>query len=263
MEYYSLVKPDLVGPIMKNTMAKISQVGADNNTVSDKIVNTMTEFYESHIKENKVVFIILIAITVFFVYRYYEKQDRLTSESFANQDLNELQPKIDEQTAYLKYDTQPYFNPLLPVADQPVHVNYPPDPLPIRLPKQGLTYTRNIYNDPTPYPSMNLTAGKYDYSAVNNMKDNTSRVYHSGTYNPYKCNQDTSIINALGYPVDFNTTTGTFVGGMTDKNRETITDYQSILDTMNQNLVDSLRIGPKYVNIDTSPMDPPYANDLS
>lgn len=262
MEYYSLAKPDLVGPIMKNTMAKITQVGGDNNTVSDKIVNMMTEFYESNIKENKVVFVILIAIVVFFVYRYYEKQDRGTQETYANQDLNELQPKIDQQTAYLKYDTQPYFNPLLPIADQPSHVNYPPNPLPIQLPKQGLTYTRNIYNDPAPYPAMNPSAGKYDYNAVNNMDDNLSRAYYAGTYNPYKCNQDTNIVNSLGFPVDFNTTTGEFVGGMTQKNKDTVVDYQSILSNMNQNLADSLRVGPKYVNVDAPPMDPPYANDL-
>ncbi len=80
-----------------------------------------------------------------------------------------------------------------------------------------------------------------------------------GTYNTYADAKDTNIVNPYGWSNNFNTTTGSFITGMTDMNRQNVYDYQTILDNMNGNLVDGLGIGPKHLD-DVPEMEPPYAD---
>jgi hypothetical protein len=50
---------------------------------------------------------------------------------------------------------------------------------------------------------------------------------------------------------------------MTDKNNKAITDYKTILASTNQNLIDALKLGPKYIdaNMPDMDMEPPYATE--
>lgn len=262
MEYYSICRPNLIGPMMKDTVYKITKKTSNSSTISDRISNMISDFYELYIKENKIVVFIFLLVIAFLVYRYNEKKKKdkeKEKETFSTQDYNMLKDVIPMQTSHLRYDTQPSFNPILGVEQQKEPIFYPPDPLPINIPNQGIKYTRNLYDDPQSFSQMNVA--NYDY---NNVYNYPSRSYYSGTYNTYNNAQDTDIINPLGYPVNFNSSTGDYVRGMTTVNQKNIVDYQTILDGMNQNLTDALKIGPKYLNMNNSEptMEPPYADDL-
>ena len=67
-------------------------------------------------------------------------------------------------TDHLKYDTQPSFDRLQSIDGQQEHVNYPPDPLPINISGDEIVYTRNIYDEPKQFPTLN--SPKYDYDNV-------------------------------------------------------------------------------------------------
>ena len=165
---------------------------------------------------------------------------------------------MNTQTSHLRYDTQPSFNRLYSVDQQKEPVNYPPSPLPINIPDLGIVYTKDLYGYPKPFP--NLNSPNYNY---NNVYTNPQLAYYNGTYNTYKNAQDTNIINPLGYPTNFNTSTGDFINHMTNANKQNIVDYQTILDNINGNLVDALKLGPKYLDINSPEleMEPPYAID--
>lgn len=260
MEFYSKSQPNLILPKMKKTVYKIIKKAPNHLTVSEKVSNMMSEYYNSYIEPNKVVIFIALIIVLFLVYRYYNRTNTKDSvEKFSSDEYNLLKDITDTQTAHLRYDSQPTLNPLLPISIQQEPVYYPPDPLPVNIPDAGTVYTRNIYEDPGPYPPLNMPID-YDY---NNVYKNSSRSYYNGTYNTYQNAQDTDIINPYGYLNNFNTSTGDFIGQMTEANNQNLTDYQSILDNTQGNLYDSLKIGPNYLNsnIPESTMDPPYATD--
>lgn len=253
MDYFAGKQPDLIGPIMKKAVGKITHKAGNNSTVSDKISNFMGDY----IYENKLIVLILVLFFGFLIYRYYHKKNNNTSnkdEPFANQDYNMIHD-IAAQTDYLRYDVPPSFNPIRPVNDQKEHVYYPPDPLPINIPGKGFVYTRNIYGEPLEDKSIN--SANYDYSGVYKYP---TRSYYSGTHDTYENAQDTDIINPLGFPNDFNTRVGNFGGKMTDANNQNINDYQNILDDKEGNMIQALVQGGGF---DKPPydFDPPFAVD--
>jgi len=265
MDFYSGKRPNLIGPVMKSTICKIvTQKPNINNTVSDKITAYVSDLYGSYIVENKIVLIIIAIFVAFLIYRYYETKNKKEAvkskaEYFSNQDYNLIKDIKEYQTRHLKYDTQPVMNPTQSTDEQKEKVYYPPDPLPINIPGDGFVYTRNIYQEPKSYTPINYS--NYNY---NNVYENPSRSYYHGTYNTYQNAQDTNIVNPFGWSNNFNTNTGNFIGGMTNDNREVMSDYQTILDNKNSNLIDALKSGPHYIdsNAPDYDMEPPYATDF-
>ena len=266
MDFYSGRRPNLIGPVMRSTVCKVSKSPNINNTVSDKITQYFSNIYNDYIVDHKLIIFIIIIFISFLIYRYYETKNKKNNnekkkESFSNQDYNLLKDIKEYQTRHLKYDTQPNQNPLYSTESQKdnVQVNYPPSPLPVNIPGDGFVYTRNLYPDPESYPPMNNS--NYNY---NNVYENPSRSYYNGTYNTYQAAQDTNIVNPFGWSNNFNTNTGRFVGPMTETNRQNLMDYQTILDNKNGNLIDSLKFGPKYIdtNAPDYDMEPPYATDF-
>lgn len=265
MEFYSDKKPNLIGFKIHKTVDKIVNTKPTNATISDKITEMVRNFYDEYINEHKLLTFLVLACLLFLLYRYYNrntKEDDVKDlkEEFSDEEYNILKNITGQQTQHLRYDEQPTMNPLYPVHQQAEKVYYPPDPLPINIPGEGFVYSRNIYKDPDHYTPINAPNG-YDYD---NVYKNKSRSYYNGTYNTYKNAQNTNIINPLGYPVDFNTSTGDFVTGMTNRNEKVVTDYQAVLDNMNGNLTDSLKSGPYYLdtNFAEYSMEPPYATDI-
>ena len=261
MDFYSGKKPNLIGPIMKSTVIKIVKKPNVNNTVSDKVTTYVSNIYDQYIAENKMIVLILILLTIFLVYRYYDtknKKENQEKETFSNQDYNLIKDIKDYQTRHLRYDTQPVMNPTKSESVQRENVNYPPDPLPVNIPNTGFVYTRNLYENPPAYEPINFTNYNHD-----NVYENPSRSYYNGTYNTYQDAQDTNIVNPYGWSNNFNTNTGNFVGGMTEANRQNLYNYQAVTDNENKNLVDALKYGPKYVNPSSleNDMEPPYARD--
>lgn len=259
-EFYYDKHPNLIGPIMKTTVCKIVKKPQINNTVSDKISSYVTGIYNDYIMDNKIIIFIIVGFIIFLIYRYYNKtptkdiKKKKEKEAFTNDEYNLLKEIEDYQTEHLMYDNPPSMNPTSNPDLQHDEIHYPPDPLPINLPNSGMTFTRNIYENPPQYKSLNNV--NYDH---NNVYTNPSRSYNSGTYNTYSNAQDTTITNPFNWSNNFNTNTGGFVGPMTNMNREVLNQYQSISDNTTQNLLDAMKFGPMY---ESGKIDPPYAADF-
>lgn len=260
MDYYTGKQPNLVGPIMKSTVNKVTKLQPSNNTISDKITTYVNDFYNTYIAENKMIVLVLLLAIIYLIYRYYsvkEKKPMITEKFDQNDDEKNLMDDIMEyQTRHLRYDNPPSMNPTQPLEDQEDDVFYPPDPLPIRLPEKGIVYTRNIYENPPAYPPMNHT--NYDYD---NVYKNSSRSYYDGTYNTYQNAKDTNIINPYDWSNNFNTNTGKFVTGMTNTNAQVMNEYQTGIDNKNGNLINALNYGTEFINANKPDydIDPPYA----
>jgi hypothetical protein len=266
MDFYANSKPSLIGANMKKTVNKIMKNESYTGTISDKLSHYIDELYKDNIKNNKFVVFVLVAVIFFLLYRYYNRASKVQrTEEFYTDNTYRTMNEITDQTNHLNYQPQPHFNRLQSVNKQ-LHnttVSYPPDPLPINIPSEGIIYTRGTASDPTgnwrhPYP--NLNNPDYDY---NNVYKYPQRAYYNGTYNTYADAVDTSIPNPLGYPNNFNTSTGDFIVQSTNANEKSILDYQTIINNMNNNLIDNLQIGPKYldVNVPDLEMEPPYATE--
>lgn len=249
MEFYSKSKPNLILPQIEKTVYKIVKKASTNTTISEKITDHIYNLYKMYVEEHKVITFIILAATVFLIYRYYKNiedkeinkdKESFTSDNydqqFVSQDLTQNphpyqdQSQIKIQTDLvdsLRYDTQPHFDRLHSVRDQAQHVNYPPDPLPINLPNQGIVYKRSIYPEPNVSDGLYLNSPNYNY---NNVYEQPTRSYYTGVYNTYDKAQDTTIQNPLGFRTDFNSSTGDFVRQMTDANSNNLTDYQTVLD---------------------------------
>jgi hypothetical protein len=270
MEFYSNSKPDLVGPKIKKTVYNIMKKKSTDSTISDKISNIMSTFYKNYIEQNKLITFFMIISIIFLIYRYYTNKkngSNKSNEEYINirkhDEQNVFNEILNNQTAHLRYDSQPSFNKLHSVKQQAEPINYPPNPLPIRLPEKGLIYAKNIYPDPDTFTNLNTPNYNYD-----NVYQNPTRSYYTGTRNTYENAKDTNIYNHLSgkwsYPTNFNTSTGDFVQQMTTANNNNIVSYQTILDNMNNNLTDSLKLGPKYIDINSPEleMEPPYATEI-
>jgi len=256
MEFYSKSKPNLIGKKFKSTVNRImNKQNTQSGVISDRISNKLSELYNIYIKPNKFVTFLTIAVLVFLCYRYYKKKYG-THEQFSQVEYEALKD-VYRQTDHLIHENQPTLNPLQSVESQyNEKVNYPPEPLPINIPKKGIVMTTNLYKDNQ--VKNDIIMDNYNY---NNVYSQPSRSYYTGTYNTYHDAKDTPIINPLGYPTNFNTSTGDFVGQMTGANAQNVADYQNILDKYQNDIVDELKIGPKYLNREYE-MDPPYAQNI-
>ena len=193
MEFYSKSRPNLIVPKMDKAMHRIMEENVNHETISEKISTMMMKFYESYIRPNKFIVLTIIIITVFLLYRYYDKKNKENNknniddlksddfrgiysegvENFSEENYKILKDIKNLQTSHLKYDTQPTFDRLQSVEKQQQKVYYPPDPLPINLPNEGITYKREIYDPPKPFPFMN--SPNYNY---NNVYDNKTNIYN-------------------------------------------------------------------------------------
>lgn len=254
--FFSKSNPNLIAPMITKSVKHIIKQKSPSKLIGGNISDYLFIVYAKYIKNNMLVLIFLTSLSFFLSYRYYYKEELKNAEQFRDNEKEIIEDILKNQTAHLKYDTQPTFNPLYSVNQQQPYVNYLPSPIPINLPNKGIVQAKSLY----PYPKQfqNLNNPYYDY---NNVYNTPSRSYYHGTYNPYQNAQDTDIVNPLGFSNAFNTTTGNFVGGMVDANTDNILNYQTMIDNQHGNLVDSLKFGPDYLNpgaLDLT-MEPPYA----
>lgn len=220
MEFYSGKQPNLVGPVMQSTIDNITQTPIIGSTVSDKIMKCFKFIYDDYINyifEHKLLFFILFIVVVLLVLRYNSvknknNQKELFYDNSNNQqnEKNLMKEIMEYQTNHLKYYNPPSMNPLFPEDNDEDIINYPPEPLPINLPNEGLIYTRDIYEKPQKTQFYNPQYnGNYE----------GSREYSTGLVNTYENAKDTDIPNPYGWSNNFNTNTGKFVKYMTDMNR--------------------------------------------
>lgn len=253
MNFDTPQNPVFAGSKVQEMVNNLMNTKATNMTISDKISALFVAFYYSYIYEHRYFVIFLIVAILFLIYRYYEKQN---SEKFSSSDINKLSNLIQDQVDNLKYDEQPTLNPTKPVILQEEPVDYPPQKLPINIPGQGIQLRSELY----PYPKSDVPLNypkDYDY---NNVYTDKSRSYYTGTYNPYENTLDTTIENPYGFSNAFNTTTNNYVGGMTAMNNDALRNYQTFIDNVDGNLINSLKWGPTHLDL-SSPdmrMQPPY-----
>lgn len=264
MDFYSGKQPNLIGPIMKSTVCQAIKRPVVNNTVSDKISTYVSGWYQDYIVENKIVLFVIAIFVGFLIYRYYnkipsKKITKATNEGFSGEDSNLMKEIRYYQTQHLQFDNPPNMNPTKSPSEQENDVYYPPDPLPINIPGTGFVYTRDIYDKPNKFPQFNNT--QYDHNNVYNFPSNS---FYNGTYGTYQNAKNTDMVHPFGWSNSFNTNSGDFVNPMTNLNMQNMVDYQTILDNTNNNLVNALKLGPKFINANAPEydMEPPYAQDI-
>lgn len=245
MDYFGK-KPNLIGPIMKNAMDDIIQKPKINNTISDKVITSMSDIYTNYIYEYKFFIVIFLFFIAYLVYRYYKKNiakepfEEAKPKSKSKEDPKDLIQEFKEYQDSLIENENIHMNPIYPPDVQQQHINYPPDPLPVNIPDKGIIYTRDIYDHN--YPKEQLNNVNYDYDNVYKNR----RTYYEGTYNTYQNAKDTDIRNPFGWSNNFNTTSGKFVKGMTDANSQIVHDYQQIADNTNEHLINGLQGQTQY-----------------
>lgn len=259
MDFFSGKNPDLIGPTMRTTLNDImNKPKINNSTISEKIIGAISNFYTDYISENTFVIFIIILIIICLVYRYYDKKNKDKNNKDKNNDKENFIPdkyngkKTEKEVDLIEqiknynfeYDDIPrcysppggdiHMNPLEGIDKQSYNpqIVYTPDTLPVNIGDKKV-FARNLYG--TPIGDEPLNFPNYDYDNVYKSK---SRSYYSGAYDTYRNAQDTTIENPYGWSNKFNTTTGKFVGQMTDKNLQSIIDYQTILDNTEANLID-------------------------
>jgi len=233
MEFFSGSKPNLVSNKLIHKFNKtVVAEPATGKTISEKVFTFTSYIYNNYIKEHKYLWLLVVVIAIFLGYRYYNRSNKSNKENYtcnANV-IDEVEEAILNK---LKFNKQPSFNPLKSVDDQKDKepVNYPPEPIPIRTNGAIEEKTFNPYDVK---PLSRMETPKYNY---NNVYEEPSRNYYDGTYNTYKNAKDTTIVNPLGFSNKFNTTTGAFIGEMTNNNKHNVFDYQKILNDNRNNMV--------------------------
>lgn len=198
-------------------------------TISEKITDQIYELYIAYVYEHKFVVFCLVFAVVFLIYRYYKNKEEKQDKQENYVDSYEMKNLVDCQRNKLYYNEQPYINNLRSVDDQQKErVNYPPMSIPMNLnPNDNRGYGYNIVNTKNMYPD----PASYDIIKTPQNLYGSGVDYYSGINNTYLDAQDTDLINSMGYPNNFNTSTGDFISGFTDKNRQNMIDYNKQTST--------------------------------
>jgi hypothetical protein len=243
MDFYSKQPPNLIGPVMKETLNDIIKSKPEiHNTVSDKLAKYVTEIYTNYISPNMIFIIIAI---IFGVFLYYRWQNRSNSPSESKEDFqtienNNLLNEIEEyQLSLLKHDNPPSMNPIVSVNKQNQNdiINYPPDRMTPFNAGEGryVQFPNQFQQGQQQFP---VNDSNYDF---NNVYSDPTRSYYNGTYNTYQNAHDTDIQNPYGWSNNFNTNSGNFVNFMTSSNNANVTDLNLIEHDMQGTLIESLR----------------------
>lgn len=247
MEFYSGKQPNLIGPVMKDTMDKIINNTNPNPTVSDKINNLVSDLYTNYIAPNLILIIIIIAIIAWLVYRYFNKKEKVSREErYENEKpitSQNLIRELEKEANRNMMDETIRMNPMLSPEDNGVEMNYVADEIPLRfVPGQ------NLLQPPKPYvqPDPRFNTIPYDPSRFAD-----TRLVTAGTIDTYANVKDSDMIHPYGWDTNFNQTSGSYVSGMVDLNNQAISDLNAITDSNQQNMSDGKTYIPQFI--------PPYS----
>jgi len=261
-------KPNLVDVNITQNIKNIISQNVKKHTLLDKLCIYIYQIYHNYFKPNKFLIIITVSIVLFLYYRYDMKKrndlkNRKRRKSTINEDFsddvisleNNISPEVfksitQDQTAHLQHNNQPHYNPAYPINTQEMYVNYPPGPISLNI-DGDIKYARNSNNPRQPINQ--LYAPPVNFF---NAYEQPSYEYYTGTENPYEKSQDTLLENPLGFPTDFNTTTGNFMCGMTEINKKNIADYKEIVEKERQQLLKPKR---DFLDISDMYIEPPYS----
>jgi len=165
---------------------------------------------------------------------------------------NQYSPRLTQQfndfvsppdtmyNGYLRPNFKHIYDPDYATAQQPVIYHQAPSSYPRAPPVNhagGVNFVNNYSGDFYKRYSgdMNNVSGMSDIN--NNYVNNAAYNNYNGVLNDYVNAQDPINPNQVGYPVNFNTSTGDFVGKMTEANSKNIADYNAILSKTNEDLL--------------------------
>ena len=258
MEFYSNTKPQLTNFKLQKDFSKVINKPNAHCTVNDNITNLIINIYKGYIQPNFLL-LLMIFIICFILYQRYVETKKLKKEQLNEKtEVEDILDKLDEENTQILYPGighVPTLNPLHSNESQQEN-NFP-----INIPINGnkLTYPNTYNTHNTQQTIRNLP--NYNY---NNVYENPSRNYYSGTTNTYQNALDTSIQNAHGYVPNYNTSTNNFGDFSTNNNNNNaIAHYNKMLNSTNNDLIDNLQYGPLNLDVDSSEttMEPPYATE--
>lgn len=258
MEFYSNTKPQLTNFKLQKDIYKVDSNPRNYCIVNDNITNLIVNMYKNYIEPNFLL-ILMISIICFILYQRYTETKKNKSEQFNEKtDVDDILDKLNEENNRIinpGIGNIPTLNPLNSIESQQAK-NFPIN-VPINITGDNLSYP----NVQTPQQSVgNMYDFNYNY---NNVHENPSRNYYSGNVNTYQNAQDTTIQNPYGYLQNYNTSTNDFGKYATENNNDAIINYNEILNTTNNNLINNLQNGSLNFNdnIPENTMEPPYATE--
>lgn len=246
-EYFSNTKPNIINPNIQSNFEDILKT----TSKSYDTVDYLGSFYEDFIKPNLFVLIMLLLIGLFLLYKYLDKQERNDNkkeyEDYKNigevdkllninkeklesnleklsseKNQNILIPELYKESDYKSF--RPTFNPSLPIDRQQSFTNYLPDNIAVKYNNEFIN--NNQLNPPK--------VVRKEYIPFLHNPENRESIL--GLNNSYENSKDSSIINSLGYPMDYNRTTSNAIEFATELNRNNI----DIMDKYNNNVNNSL-----------------------
>lgn len=249
---------NLIDEKINNTFKKIVNNASDipqNLTISDKISNLVSQFYNSYVKNHLFTITLVFLLLLFLLFRNYRKNNK---EQFSKYDLQ-----------------QPIVNNLQPVKEQYYEkTNYPPSTIPINVNNDLIyddifNFNNEIHNGEYQQNDINhddintLSSTQHNYSPDNRDYYGYGNINKHGKNDKYYQNHyasfdDTQIPNPLGFSNMFNSTTNKYLNQMTNANTNNINLYDSLIRETNNDLESQLKIGPKHLPENGYKILPPY-----
>lgn len=219
MDFFSNTQPDLIGNGAKKIYKLLSK-----NTTTDKTYESALGYlqyaYNTFVSPNLPLIILIFAVVIFLYYKYQCKNEK-TSENF--KDLDDPNERV----------ARPTLNPLFPINAQKSYVHYLPDDIPFIDDDHYTTYNEEHPTQKSQYDAPpNFDTGIYNKGP-----------FYSGTKNTFKNAEDPVTPNWLGFPTDFNTSTGYAVNNITKANRDNIIDLQNYNNGTQNDLTNILNSG--------------------
>lgn len=205
MEFFSNSKPDLIN---KKTVRSMEKMLSFKNPIRElSVIDSFASFYDTYISPNIFVLILLILFCLFLAYKYIAKQT-----------------KIDEDN---KEEFRPALNPTLPIKEQQSFVHYLPDDIPQTF-NGKLTTVNELMPPETPI-----------FELPNIPKPWAHREVDVGFDNLYKNANNHLIAHPYDWPNNFNSSTSSSVGYMTDKNKQSFDKLSKQISDDNDKLSQS------------------------
>lgn len=238
-DYFSNTKPNIINQNIENNFENLLK---NTSNKSYDTVDYLSVFYEDFIKPNLFMLIMLLLIALFLLYKYLEKKEKKENfeENKKEDPVEEIKRSVKESTEmpsnilipqlYKQDDYKsfrPTFNPSLPIDRQQSFTNYLPDNIPVKLNNEFINH--NQINSPK-------VVRKEYIPFLHNPENRDSLI---GVNNSYLNSQDSTIINSLGYPMNYNKTTSDAIEYATQLNRNNIDEMSNYNNYVNSNLVNS------------------------
>lgn len=177
MELYTNSQPTLISDKVVDSFSKMIKEISDQNT------SIFRKIYDNVIYPNLSIFIVVMLIIIFLLYRYFTYVDDKPIKQTETFSPNNIPPRrriFDEVEFPNERITRPTFNPAIPVSQQQSYVNYLPDEVPVRVNGELVDNTQDInYYAPPNNPNTFQYSGPYYKASENGLSDDMYKEFVS------------------------------------------------------------------------------------